>query len=346
MLGRRAPSQARAEALAVIRSLRATSPPEPLPGLFDTTSDLALSGGRLWRASIRTVRTGQGGFAPTHRLEAFDPATLGGVGAPIGLPAAWRLVPGPTRLWATGSGQLRLIDPGRLRRAGRIRGLDWAIGDLAVGARRAWVIESRVNRLRRIDTATGRVWQGWVRPTRQAMSALKIDARSLWVTSLGRRLPRPGVVPTPRGVGTLSKLDARSGRVLGRLRVGRGPEGVAIGFGSVWVLNGTDGTLMRIAPKRLEVTSVIRLWRRGRGAVGARLAVGAGSVWVVGRGALFAVDPVSERVGGISTTPVGGGTAAAVAAGPEGAFVALTDPERVCRVLGRSGHRDLASCSR
>lgn len=345
MLGRRAPARARAEALEVVRSLRATSPPEPLPGLFATTNDLALAGGRLWRASIRTVRTGQGGFEPTHRVEAFDPTTLREVGAPIGLPAAWGLVPGPARLWATGTGQLRLIDSGRLLRAGRIRGLDWAIGDLAVGERAAWVIESRVNRLRRIDTATGRVRQRWVRPTRQAMSALAMDGRALWVTSLGRRLPRPGVSPTPRGAGTLSRLDAGTGRVLGRLRVGRGPEAVAVGFGSIWVLNEVDGTLMRIAPGGPRVTSVIRLWSAGRSRPGARLAVGAGRVWALGRtGELRSVDPATDRMMRISTAPAGR-SPTALAAGPEGAFVALTEPERICRVAVGSGRLDRDACA-
>lgn len=109
MLGRRAPARLRAEALGVLRSLRATTPPSPLPGLFDTTSDLLIAGGRGWLASIRTVET-RTMLHPDHRMEAFDPATLARVAEPVPLPAAWRLAGGPRRVWATGRGRLELID--------------------------------------------------------------------------------------------------------------------------------------------------------------------------------------------------------------------------------------------
>jgi hypothetical protein len=48
---------------------------------------------------------------------------------------------------------------------------------------------------------------------------------------------------------TIDRVDARTGRIVARLRVGGYPVRLAIGFGSVWVRDDT-GRVLRIRPQR------------------------------------------------------------------------------------------------
>jgi hypothetical protein len=245
-------------------------------------TDLALAGGQVWMSSVAIARSADGqGLRPVHQVERFDPTTLARTAGPLRLEAAWGLETGRRRLWVVGRGRLEVIDPASARVAARVRGLHWAVADLAIDARSAWAIESQVSRLRRIDVARGRPAGPWRRPSPRAMLAVALGEGALWVTEIGPRLPRPGVSPTPRGRGALDRLDPVTGRIEGRLRVGRGPAAVAVGFGSVWVMNGVDGTLTRIDPSRMTTLSTIRLAEPGGpGAPTVDLAIGPDRVWV------------------------------------------------------------------
>lgn len=324
--------------------LAAAAPAAGSDGQLDAVTEVEIAGGHVWSSSITTAPApGAAGVGPVHRLERFDPATLERTAGPITLPAAWSLAAGSRRLWVAGRGGLEGVDPASARIAARVSGLDWAVGPVAVGTGVAWLIEPRTNRLRRVDTARGRVVRGWTRPSRLAMQALALDRRRLWVVSLGPRLPRPGVSPTPRGRGVLYRLDAATGRVTGRLTVGRGPAAVATGFGSVWVMNAQAGTLLRVDPRRLMVRATIRLARPRRQAGPGDLAVGPDLVWAAdaargGPGTLRAIDPRTNRIVASPLAGRGGAWAVAVAAGPEGAFVALSGGDRrLCRVVPRRG---------
>jgi YVTN family beta-propeller protein len=58
---------------------------------------------------------------------------------------------------------------------------------------------------------------------------------------------------------TVVRIDAGTRSVVKAIDVGEGPEGVAVGAGAVWVANSIDGTVSRIDPETQEVSPPIRL---------------------------------------------------------------------------------------
>jgi YVTN family beta-propeller protein len=88
------------------------------------------------------------------------------------------------------------------------------------------------------------------------------------------------------------RIDTRTGRAK-RIQVGRFSVGVAVGFGSVWVVERQDDTVRRIDPVTGRTRRVIAV-----GHVPADVKVGLGSVWVTSQcaGTLSRIDPATNRV--------------------------------------------------
>jgi YVTN family beta-propeller protein len=106
--------------------------------------------------------------------------------------------------------------------------------------------------------------------------------------------------PSPTGVvvapdkGSLLALDATGGRPLGTaVPLGKGTGSVAVGFGSVWVTNQDEDTVMRIDALSRQRIATIAVGDRPRG-----IAVGQGDpdVWVVTDDGLWSIDPVTNIV--------------------------------------------------
>jgi YVTN family beta-propeller protein len=130
--------------------------------------------------------------------------------------------------------------------------------------------------------------------------------------------------------GVVVRIDPASGRTLGSVGVGNDPSAIAAGAGSVWVTNGTDGTVTRIDPATLVPTTI---------PVGHRpvaVAVNPAGAWVANAGdnAVVRVDTGTNAVAG--TTPVGEGPTA-VAATPTAVWVANGDDGTVMRIDPQSG---------
>jgi YVTN family beta-propeller protein len=91
---------------------------------------------------------------------------------------------------------------------------------------------------------------------------------------------------------SVAVIDPASNAVVDEIPIGGKPAGIAIGFGSIWVGNSQQKTLLRIDPATREVVRTIGLpvapWR---------IAVGAGTVWVASRdsNAVVAVDPTFNQ---------------------------------------------------
>jgi YVTN family beta-propeller protein len=92
---------------------------------------------------------------------------------------------------------------------------------------------------------------------------------------------------------TVSEVNPQTGTVVATIPVGGGPTAIAYGYGSVWVANVTDSTLSKIDPRRSVVTATVPL-----GSQPAGVTAGAGGVWVASAqtGRLLLVNPHRNRV--------------------------------------------------
>jgi YVTN family beta-propeller protein len=90
----------------------------------------------------------------------------------------------------------------------------------------------------------------------------------------------------------LLRIDARTGRAR-RIPVGSFPAGVAVGLGSVWVVQKEDDTVRRIDPVTGRTRRVIAV-----GHLPAGVAVDQESVWVTNEcaGTMSRIDPATNRV--------------------------------------------------
>jgi streptogramin lyase len=131
-------------------------------------------------------------------------------------------------------------------------------------------------------------------------------------------------------------------RVVARLATGKGPCGVAVGFGSVWVAVYDTGKLVRIDPATNRVTKRIAV---ARGIC--PLTISAGALWVASDRAnvLFRVDPQRGRV--VARIPVArwpahllGAFGSVWVSGYESGVVTRIDPARnsVARVYDVGGN--------
>ena len=84
------------------------------------------------------------------------------------------------------------------------------------------------------------------------------------------------------------------------------PDGVAVGAGAVWVVNGRLGTLYRVDPAFDRVSDGLRLGERAITFTDAGVAVGPGSVWAAfGDSTLARVDTAPVRETGLAVAGEG-----------------------------------------
>jgi DNA-binding beta-propeller fold protein YncE len=164
----------------------------------------------------------------------------------------------------------------------------------ATAGRSVWVYsDDGADTLSRIDTATNAVRQTAATHVHPidfgAFSgpALVADTTGAWLIGLDR-------AGTPR----LLRADA-SGMRMRRYRLDHDPQGVALGFGAVWVTarGKRDNEVLRIDPASGRVTARTRF---PASAPIDGIATGYGAVWAVGSadGALYRIGPWSGRVTG------------------------------------------------
>ena len=108
---------------------------------------------------------------------------------------------------------------------------------------------------------------------------------------------------------TLWRLEPNTGRVLGKIKIGRHPGGLRVGEGAVWLSDATSATVVRIDPRKNKVVARIPVGYRPQ-----ELALGGGKVWVrdtgsakdgtaAGCSAVYSIDPRGNRIAG--KIPVG-----------------------------------------
>jgi streptogramin lyase len=172
---------------------------------------------------------------PDGTLTRLDPESGQPVGQPIQLGAGISGV-------AVGAGSVWVTDP----RRGEILRLDpttgkvvktIAVGDrpgpIAFGGDRVWVADEEGVGVTAVNAKSGEVFKRGLVP-HAAPLRLAVGAGGLWVTSAS--------------TGAVRRIDLSSGNPAAPIAVGRGPAGVTVAHGLVWIANSRGDTVSKVDP--------------------------------------------------------------------------------------------------
>jgi DNA-binding beta-propeller fold protein YncE/tRNA A-37 threonylcarbamoyl transferase component Bud32 len=151
---------------------------------------------------------------------------------------------------------------------------------LTLDASAVWVVATVASpALFKIDPTTSRMIGSMALPPTTIPTAVASGAGALWVASFADDtvLRIEGRLHSNSSLSQWERLE-----VVDRIPVGKGPNDVAFGSGSVWTANALDGTVSRIDPE----TNAVDTFRVGSWPE--RIAVGKGGVWVT-------LDPPPRR---------------------------------------------------
>jgi len=188
----------------------------------------------------------------------------------------------------------RTSPPARKRRSRRplavalaIIGLGGLAGGLAVAltGRSEKALPVRADSLAVIDTHTNRL-----------VGDVPIDGRPVAIAA-----DDTGVYAAARE-GIVWRIDPATRRVVGRIGVSGDVHDLALGFGSVWLADGTDGTVTRI-DNRLGGLTTIPLRPENGNAPAFWIATDASGVWVTRGDLVEEIDPALNRVVKVFSIP-------------------------------------------
>jgi DNA-binding SARP family transcriptional activator len=127
---------------------------------------------------------------------------------------------------------------------------------------------------------------------------------------------------------TMLRIDPQSRSLQRTIPLTATPTGVAVGFGAVWVANGIAGSVSRVDPGTDDVTMTRDVTPL---AAGGSVTVGADSVWAVfSNSTLGRIDPTSGR---LLATGIAGTAPTAIAYGGAAVWVANSGDNNVSRIL-------------
>jgi virginiamycin B lyase len=271
--------------------------------LRDATDGEASSPVVVDTGALDTVETGEVVTeAPPEPAETIE---VGGF--PNALALGFRSV------WVITDGRrLIRIDPRNNRVSGRI-GIGEELGSdrpcgVAVGEGAIW-LTTLSGQLARVGRETARLSR--MIETEEA-ACVAAGAGGVWVTS-----PNRGVV---------TRIDPETFEIVAEIPLDGFPQGVAVGFGSIWVAasdppDGANGGVSRIDPSTNEVVRTILVPNLPE-----FIATGAGSVWLTSNnGTVAQVDPRTNQL--VDTVRVTDGGRVSVAVDGGSVYVAeLTGP--------------------
>ena len=133
------------------------------------------------------------------------------------------------------------------------------------------------------------------------------------------------------GENTVGVIDPARNEIVGQIRVGSRPGGIAYSNDAVWVTNTGDDTVSRIDPQTRAVIDTIDVGRAPTGIAGAN-----GSIWVANSGerTVSRINAATNRV--VQTITVGNAPTA-VASGGDAVWVANASDGTVVRLDASSG---------
>ncbi len=168
-------------------------------------------------------------------LTRLDPESGDPVGRPVEVGTGVSGVAvGGRWLWATTPrrGELLRLDLASGRLLERIE-VGGAPGPIALGGGRVWVADESGRGVTAVNVESGRVYRRGLAP-HAAPLRLATGAGGLWVSSAS--------------VGNVRRVDLGSAEPGAPIPVGRGPAGVTVAHGLVWVANSRSGTVTRVDP--------------------------------------------------------------------------------------------------
>ncbi len=248
-------------------------------------------------------------------LSRIDPETRKEVGQPLRLGAGVSGVAvGQGSVWVSSPrrGQVLRIDPatGLLLATIDVGGRP---GPIVIGGGRVWVADERGAGVTAINAAGGRIFKRRIAP-HSAPLRLAVGARGLWVSNAS--------------TGAVRRIDLGSAVAGPPIPVGRGPAGITVAGGLVWVANTRTDTVSRVNPATRTLFGEPIAVGAGPGGIDA----GTETVWVANSrdGTLTRIEIESgEPVGG----PVGiGANPGAVVVGEEAVWVADNGEGTVTRI--------------
>jgi streptogramin lyase len=313
--------------------------------------------GRLWGKRLQWAGAA---VAVAAGLAVLLLSLLDGAGVEVSDPIVvgtppLRVAAGADAIWVTSErdGTLTQLDPESGEEVGRPARLGIGISGVAVGGRWLWVTNPRRGELLRIDLDSGRVLEAievggapgpialgggrvWIADERGGgITAVNAEGGGVYRRGLA---PRAAPLRLAVGAGGLWVSSASAGNVrridLGTtipgepIPVGRGPAGVTVANGLVWVANSRSDTVTRVDPSIHAVLGdPIEVGGRPGG-----IDAGTDAVWVaaVAEAAVTRIDLESgEPVGG--PIPVGS-EPGAVAVGRTAIWVADNGEGAVTRI--------------
>jgi len=283
---------------------------------------------------------------------------LGGGGPSVSAPIAvgappLRLTVGPETVWVTSApdGTLTAIDPVSERVRSRMSVGRGASG-VAIGAGFVWVSNPRTGEVLRIDPITRAIARI---PVGGSPGAIVFGGGRLWVAdedgagvtaidANGDKVLKRGIAPhaTPlrlaagagaiwvssASTGSIRRIDLGAATAGAPILVGRGPAGVTVGGGLVWVANSRAETVTRVnPPTRSILGDPIPVGARPGG-----IDAGTDTVWVA-NSANDDVSRIDIESGESAGSPIEvGPRPGAVAVGGEAVWVANNGDGTVTRI--------------
>lgn len=309
------------------------------------TAPLGAAGGRLGarRLSRRQMQWGGATVAVLAGMVALVLTLLGsGDGVEVSAPIAigsppLRIAAAPEAIWVTSEtdGTLTRLDPASGDLVGKPFTLGVGISGVAVGAGSVWVADPPTGAVLRVDPDSGAVTERI--DVGGSPGPIVFGAGRIWVADLDGSgvsvIEAKDNTVIRRGIGThasplrlavgggglwessatngsLRRIDLSTMRVGGSILVGRGPAGVTVAGGLVWVANSRAGTVSTVdTTTQVVVGEQISVGSRPGG-----IDAGTNTVWVATTG-----DDAVTRIALASGAPEG----APVEVGPEPGAVAV-----------------------
>jgi virginiamycin B lyase len=213
---------------------------------------------------------------------------------PIGGDADWLSI-GFGSVWVTvaKNNEVVRVDPARNVVQARIAVDKEPCYGIGIGVDKVWVLNCQSKTLTRINPKTNTVdLRVPVKIDDGGEGSIAVDDRYVWFVS-----------DDNGNASTLVQMDAKTGRPLQRIAVGKDSAVVKLGFGSVWVVSSGEGNIYRVDPARGKVTAMITV------AEGPRFStIAAGSLWVLTQsdGNLTRIDPATNKVAAVIPVRVPG----------------------------------------